>query len=97
MKIKWKKIFDWSIKDVSPVLPVKDAWGHVKGYKVIVSYVHHGDDVHYFDLNQESYYTLYQGPEDAANTVRSDYVQKWARQQKRAAMQRLQSEQHKQH
>lgn len=81
MKLNWKKIFDWSIRDVSPVMSVKDAWGHVKGYRVVVSYVHHGDDVFYFDVCQENLYTQYMGPEDAAKQTRNEYWNKMMRQQ----------------
>ena len=85
MKISWKNIFNWNIKDVSDVITVKDARGRTEGYKVIISYQHHGDETLYFDMYQENLYTQYKGPQDAAQCACDYYKKKKIQQQMRLA------------
>ena len=84
MNIKWNKILDWTITSVSDVLPVKDTLGSITGYKVIIQYAHHGRRELYFDACQETLYSLYNGPKDAAEKMRAEYIKSMKRRQGRS-------------
>ena len=84
MNIKWNKILDWSISSVSDVLPVKNNVGSITGYKVVVQYAHHGRRELYFGNNQTNLYSLYNGPKDAAEKMRAEYIKSMKRRQGRS-------------
>ena len=73
MKINWKKLFDWSIDSVVGPSETYDKNGRVRGYKVIVRYVHHGSNELFFDMDAEHLWTQYGSPEDAAKQVAQSY------------------------
>ena len=80
MNIKWNKILDWSISSVSDVLPVKNNVGAITGYKVVVQYAHHGRRELYFGNNQTNLYSQYNGPKDAAERMREQYIKLYMKQ-----------------
>lgn len=47
MKVDWRHLFDWEISMVSVETLRRD--NIIQGYKVVVSYKHHGDKVFYYD------------------------------------------------
>ncbi len=56
MKIKWRKITDWSIEHVCE--PVKSYYNYGRnrtllGYEVVVVYKHHGRDTLFFGVDPE--------------------------------------------
>ncbi len=83
MKLNWKKILNWDIDCVGGPATLYGKDGRVRGYKVIVNYVHHGSDEMFFDVNSEHLYTQYKGPEDAAKQVYREYVSRMIRQKAR--------------
>lgn len=86
MKIDWKHLFNWNIDVVGGPAAVYGRDGRVAGYKVIVKYKHHGSDTLFFDVNTEHFYTMYNGPEDAAKQTYKSYVAQMNRQKARAAV-----------
>ena len=80
MKLNWRKIFDWSVDCVGGPAQVFNKDGSVRGYKVIVRYVHHGSDELFFDMESEHLWTQYGGPEEAAKQVAQSYRRKMTRQ-----------------
>ena len=80
MNIKWNRILDWSISSVSDVLPVKNTLGAITGYRVIVQYKHHGRRELYFNNNQGNLYSQYNGPKDAAERMREQYIKLYQKQ-----------------
>lgn len=82
MKLNWRKIFDWTIRDVrGPERFYSGPANSFRGYAVVVSYVHHGDQVFLFRYDDETMYTEYQGPLDAATTAFNDFSALMRRQQ----------------
>ena len=73
MKLNWKKLFDWSIDCVGGPAEVYNKNGSVRGYKVIVRYVHHGSNELFFDMEAEHLWTQYGSPEAAARQVAQSY------------------------
>lgn len=47
MKLDWKHLFNWDISMVSMATLRQD--NIIQGYKVVVSYKHHGDKEFYYD------------------------------------------------
>lgn len=78
MEINFKKIFDWSIKSVTDAKPVFNLeTGHLSGYEVIVTYVHHGDKTVFFDYNSQKLWRNYIcGPQQAANAYSCEMSRK---------------------
>ena len=80
MKIDWKNLFNWKINSVAGPDAIVDKNGTITGYKVVVTYVHHGDKVLRFDNDNHAMYSLYRGPQDAAEQTAKMYRGKMARQ-----------------
>lgn len=80
MKLNWKKLFDWSIDCVGGPAEVYNKNGSVRGYKVIVKYVHHGSNELFFDMESEHLWTQYGSPEKAAKQVAKSYRSKMIKQ-----------------
>lgn len=80
MKLNWKKLFDWSIDCVGGPAEVYNKNGSVRGYKVIVKYVHHGSNELFFDMESEHLWTQYGSPENAAKHFAQLYRSKMTKQ-----------------
>ena len=80
MKINWKKLFDWSIDSVGGPAETYDKNGRVRGYKVVVRYVHHGSNELFFDIENEHLWAQYGSPEDAAKQTAKSYRSRMIRQ-----------------
>lgn len=88
MNPKLKYLFDYTIKEVTPVETVmKDLL--ITGYRFFVNYEHHKPQMCYFDVNDERLYTTYRSPEHAANEEYKNYCNKMRRQQARIARRAL--------
>ncbi len=80
MKLNWKKLFDWSIDCVGGPAEVYNKNGSVRGYRVIVKYVHHGSDELFFDMETEHLWTQYGSPEVAARQAAQSYRRRMIKQ-----------------
>lgn len=80
MKLNWKKLFDWSIDCVGGPAEVYNKNGSVRGYRVIVKYVHHGSDELFFDMETEHLWTQYGSPETAARQAAQSYRRRMIKQ-----------------
>lgn len=65
MKIKWTKIFDWSIVDVTAPTPLyseyKDRGKILTGYEVAVTYRYHGTEKCIFGVDNDKFYLASSG------------------------------------
>lgn len=84
MKLNWKKLFDWSIDCVGGPAEVYGKNGGVRGYKVIVRYVHHGSNELFFDMNSEHLWAQYGSPEEAAKQTARSYRHRMIKQRSAA-------------
>lgn len=85
MKLNWRKIFDWSIDCVGGPGQVFYGNGNVRGYIVIVRYVHHGSEEFFFAQDDERLWAQYGSPEAAAKQTAKLYREKLAKQKSKVA------------
>lgn len=80
MKLDWKHIFNWDVVDVkAPEAVVQD--GKTVGYRVVVEYKYHGQDVEFYSLDEPRLYKLWDGPKDAAQSSYKEHLRKMGKQQ----------------
>lgn len=77
MGIKMGKLFDklfvWTPIAVEKPVEVKDKNGMVKGYRVVVTYVHQGAHDNFFGNDCQAWYHLYGSPLEAARSFYNKY------------------------
>jgi hypothetical protein len=67
------KLFDWTPIAVEKPVEVMDKNGNVKGYQVVITYVHQGKRSKFFGNECQAWYHLYGSPQNAANAVYRRY------------------------
>ncbi len=78
------KLFVWTPIAVEKPVEVKDKDGMVKGYRVVVTYVHQGQRDKFFGSDCQSWYHLYGSPQNAANAAYQRYQGRALEWQRRA-------------
>lgn len=76
------KLFDWIPIAVEKPVEVMDKNGNVKGYQVVITYVHQGKRSKFFGNECQAWYHLYGSPQNAANIAYRRYqarALKWQR------------------
>ena len=76
------KLFDWTPIAVEKPVEVMDKNGNVKGYQVVITYVHQGKRSKFFGNECQVWYHLYGSPKKAANVAYRHYqarALKWQR------------------
>ena len=67
MSFNWKHLFDWTPIAVEKPVEVQDKNGNVKGYQVVITYLHQGKRSKFFGNECQAWYHLYGSPQNAAN------------------------------
>ncbi len=79
MKIDWKHLFNWDVVSVKAPVTVMNK-GRVIGYKVVVTYKYHGTDEEFYSTDEERFYRLWTGPQDAARASYKQHLRKMTKQ-----------------